>query len=63
LVYTYIELLSRANYPNDAREFAMRLKRKFQEKGDVEYARDHLSRLCGIELADQLSIEHINMSL
>jgi hypothetical protein len=38
-VYNYVELLQKQK-TDVASEFAKMLKRKFQEKGDVEFARE-----------------------
>ncbi len=59
LVYNYVEL----GESEVGREFREKLRRKFQEQGDIEFAKEQLMRSSGIEVADKLSIEHINLSL
>lgn len=39
------------------------LKRKFQQPGDVQVALGQLFKSNGIEIADELSIDHINDSI
>lgn len=39
------------------------LSKKFEGEGDVPKAIDELFKSSGIELADRLSIDHINLSL
>ncbi|CDW74503.1 solanesyl diphosphate synthase [Stylonychia lemnae] len=61
LVYTFVEMQQQQS-PN-VYDFEQRLKRKFQEPGDVQFAIDHLFKSSGIEMADKLSIDYINESL
>lgn len=39
------------------------MMRKFEQAGDVQKAIDQLHEYSGIEMADKLSIEYINLSL
>ncbi|TNV82886.1 hypothetical protein FGO68_gene14757 [Halteria grandinella] len=62
LVYALVELQQQED-TNAAKLFEQSLKRKCEGEGDVQQALSLLQRSSGIEVADQLSIEHIRQSL